>query len=123
MERGRLWIVLKCAVSADGFIDPPRREGERGNLTPVAPTTHHWRAEEGAILVGAGTVGTDDPALSVGTAGPNPLRIVLALRNARRQTIRSMQMVTPRWWWVGPRTAGHALDAAAWDALPLMWRT
>ena len=74
-------IVLKCAVSADGFIDPPRQGGERGSLAITSPSlrrlTHHWRAEEGAILVGAGTVGTDDPALNVReAAGPNPLRIV-----------------------------------------------
>jgi diaminohydroxyphosphoribosylaminopyrimidine deaminase/5-amino-6-(5-phosphoribosylamino)uracil reductase len=82
MERGRPWIVLKCAVSADGFIDPPRRKGEMGSLAITSPAlrrlTHQWRAEEGAILVGAGTVGNDDPTLNVREAeGPNPLRIVL----------------------------------------------
>ena len=82
MERGRPWIILKCAVSADGFMDPPRQGGEMGSLAITSPAlrrlTHHWRAEEGAILVGAGTVGTDDPALNVREAeGPNPLRIVL----------------------------------------------
>ena len=82
MERGRPWMVLKCAVSADGFMDPPRPNGELGSLAITSPAlrrlTHHWRAEEGAILVGAGTVCTDDPALNVREAeGPNPLRIVL----------------------------------------------
>lgn len=82
MERGRPWVVLKCAVSADGFMDPPRTTGQRGSLPITAPAlqklTHFWRAEEGAILVGANTVFTDDPSLNVREAkGPNPLPVIL----------------------------------------------
>ena len=82
LERQRPWIVLKCAVSADGFADPPRMEGQRGSLPITRPAlralTHTWRAEEEAILVGAGTVVTDDPALDVREAeGPSPAPIVL----------------------------------------------
>lgn len=81
-EQQRPWIVLKCAVSRDGMMDAPREPGERGSLPITSPAlrklTHHWRAEEGAILVGAGTVVTDDPALDVREAtGPNPLVVVL----------------------------------------------
>ena len=82
MERGRPWVVLKCAVSSDGFIDPPRAPGETGSKAITSPAlrrlTHQWRAEEGAILVGAGTVISDDPQLDVREAtGPSPLRVVL----------------------------------------------
>ena len=82
MERGRPWVVLKCAVSADGFMDPPRTSGQRGSLPITDPAlqklTHFWRAEEGAILVGANTVFTDDPSLNVREAeGPNPLPVIL----------------------------------------------
>ena len=65
LERGRPWIVLKCAISPDGFADPPRRSQERGSLPITSQTlkklTHQWRAEEQAILVGAGTIDTDNP--------------------------------------------------------------
>ena len=82
LERGRPWVVLKCAVSADGFMDPPRQPGQQGSLAITEPTlrrlTHRWRAEEGAILVGAGTLATDDPALDVRESdGPHPLVVVL----------------------------------------------
>lgn len=82
LERGRPWVVLKCAVSADGFMDPPRQPGQQGSLTITEPAlrrlTHRWRAEEGAILVGAGTLATDDPALDVRESdGPHPLVVVL----------------------------------------------
>ena len=128
MERGRPWIILKCAVSADGFIDPPRQEGERGSLAITSPSlrrlTHHWRAEEGAILVGAGTVGTDDPALNVRDAeGPNPLRIVL---DPEGRTMADRQVYAdghPTLVVGGPQELPGSvvrLDAGGQDALPLL---
>lgn len=82
LERGRPWIVLKCAISPDGFADPPRRSQERGSLPITSQTlkklTHQWRAEEQAILVGAGTIDTDNPRLDVREAnGPNPFPVIL----------------------------------------------
>ena len=85
MERKRPWIVLKCAVSADGFMDPPRKTGQTGSAAITSPAlrrlTHRWRAEEGAILVGSTTVMTDDPELNVREAdGPDPLKIIIDVR-------------------------------------------
>lgn len=82
LERGRPWVVLKCAVSADGFVDPPRRPGETGSLAITSPAlrklTHRWRSEEDAILVGAQTVTVDNPTLNAREAGgPHPLRLIL----------------------------------------------
>ncbi len=82
LERGRPWIVLKCAVSADGFADPERSEGQRGSIAITDPLlrrlTHSWRAEEEAIIVGAGTVSMDNPRLNVRAAeGRDPMPIVL----------------------------------------------
>jgi diaminohydroxyphosphoribosylaminopyrimidine deaminase/5-amino-6-(5-phosphoribosylamino)uracil reductase len=82
LERGRPWIILKCAMSTDGFADPIRRQDEKGSIPLTHPKlkrlTHRWRAEEGAILVGAGTVVIDNPQLNVREAqGPAPLPVVL----------------------------------------------
>ena len=81
-ERGRPWVVLKCAISTDGYADPPRNNQEQGSLPITADTlkklTHQWRAEEQAILVGAGTVVMDNPRLDVReAAGPQPFPVVL----------------------------------------------
>lgn len=81
-ERNRPWVVLKCAVSADGYADPIRQPEQKGSLAITHPKlkalTHRWRAEEEAILVGAGTVITDDPLLTVRDAhGPSPMPVVL----------------------------------------------
>ena len=80
-EKGRPYVLLKWAQSADGFID-----ALRAPLTPAPWLTgnygrllvHRWRSECMAILVGANTVLRDDPRLSVRAwVGPQPLRVVL----------------------------------------------
>ena len=75
-------MVLKCAISPDGYADPPRNRQEQGSLPITSDTlkklTHQWRAEEQAILVGAGTVVVDNPRLDVREAsGPQPFPVVL----------------------------------------------
>lgn len=82
-EKKRPYITLKWAQSADGFIDTER---PKGNGTgpywisgkPERVLVHKWRSEEQAIMVGAGTVRTDKPALNVRLWGGNdPLKIIL----------------------------------------------
>ena len=83
-EKGRPYIILKWAQSADRYIDMIRESGKA--LKPVWITgkteralVHRWRASEQAILAGANTVRKDDPQLNVRDwAGKNPLRIVLS---------------------------------------------
>lgn len=82
-EIKRPYIILKWAETADGYI-----AGE--DRTPVAISgalskvmVHRWRSEEDAILVGATTAVSDNPALNVREwTGQNPVRILLD-RNLR----------------------------------------
>lgn len=80
-EKKRPYVILKWAESADGFIGRPLAAGEK----PIWLTgeqcrrlVHKQRSEEQSIMVGAGTVITDNPQLNVRAyAGCNPLRIVV----------------------------------------------
>lgn len=82
-EKKRPYIILKWAESADGYIDHLRNEGELNEHAwisgkPERVLVHKWRSEEAAILVGAGTIRSDNPRLNVREwKGRNPVRIIL----------------------------------------------
>lgn len=83
-EKRRPYIILKWAQSADGFIDIKRSDNQ--SLKPTWITgkaekvlVHKWRASEQSILVGAGTIRSDNPMLNVREwTGIDPLRLVLS---------------------------------------------
>lgn len=90
---GRPYVVAKMAATLDGGTAAP--DGTSQWITgPEARTdAHRLRAESDAILVGAGTIRADDPALTVRhVEGPDPLRVVLGEvpETARAQPCRSM---------------------------------
>ncbi len=83
---GRPFVVLKAAVTADGFIarGGERHGGKRHEWIsgrPARRVVHGLRHECDAILVGVGTVLADDPKLTVRIRGKKiarqPLRVVL----------------------------------------------
>lgn len=78
MRRERPYVILKTALSLDGKA-AAAGGASRWITGPAARRqVHALRASCDAILVGAGTVAADDPALTAHGAGKNPLRVVLA---------------------------------------------
>lgn len=81
---GRPWVVLKLASTLDGRTAAPDGSSRWITGDEARLDAHRLRADSDAILVGAGTVRADDPALTVrlpaderGPDDTEPLRIVL----------------------------------------------
>jgi diaminohydroxyphosphoribosylaminopyrimidine deaminase/5-amino-6-(5-phosphoribosylamino)uracil reductase len=75
---GRPYVVCKLATSADGGTAAPDGTSQWITGEAARRDAHRLRAESDAILVGAGTVRADDPALTVRhIEGDDPLRVVL----------------------------------------------
>jgi diaminohydroxyphosphoribosylaminopyrimidine deaminase/5-amino-6-(5-phosphoribosylamino)uracil reductase len=83
-EKKRPYITLKWAQSSDDFIDTDRVKGEGTKPNWISGNTeralvHKWRAQEEAILVGAGTLRVDSPRLNVRDwSGNDPVKIILS---------------------------------------------
>lgn len=94
---GRPFVVLKLATTLDGFTAAPDRSSKWITGPEARADGHRLRAESDAILVGAGTIRADDPALTVRDFAPigvdgaevQPLRVVLgsAPEDARAQPL------------------------------------
>ncbi len=74
----RPYVVCKLAISADGGTAAPDGTSQWITGEAARRDAHRLRAESDAILVGAGTVRADDPALTVRhVEGDDPMRVVL----------------------------------------------
>lgn len=82
----RPYVILKLAMSLDGFIADQKGSSKWITGEQARTDSHKLRAESDAVIVGAGTVRTDDPELTVRFYRPpvtsdskslDPLRIVL----------------------------------------------
>jgi diaminohydroxyphosphoribosylaminopyrimidine deaminase/5-amino-6-(5-phosphoribosylamino)uracil reductase len=78
---GRPWIVLKVASSLDGRTAAPDGTSQWITSDEARLDAHQLRTISDAVIVGAGTVRADDPALTVrdadGAVTREPLRVVL----------------------------------------------
>ncbi|GAA2300158.1 hypothetical protein GCM10010402_68640 [Actinomadura luteofluorescens] len=75
----RPYVLLSCAMSADGYIDDATPERLRLSSTADWDRVDAVRAGCDAILVGAGTVRADDPRLLVRSAARREQRVARGL--------------------------------------------
>jgi len=76
---GRPHVLLKLAISADGKVAAAGRRRVAITSEAVRDRVHLMRAQSDAIMVGIGTVLSDDPMLTCrlpGMAGYSPVRVV-----------------------------------------------
>ena len=81
MEKKRPYIILKWAVSKDGFMAPASEASYWLSTPEQNRLNHRWRTEEAAILVGSETYLRDHPQLTARHyLGSAPLPVVLDRR-------------------------------------------
>jgi len=115
MREGRPQVLLKLAASADGKAglagrNPAAITGEAARIR-----VHQMRAESDAILIGIGTVLSDDPHLTCRLPGMmerSPVRVVL---DARLRIPLAISMIgtareTPTWVFTGASASPVAED-------------
>jgi diaminohydroxyphosphoribosylaminopyrimidine deaminase/5-amino-6-(5-phosphoribosylamino)uracil reductase len=84
MRAGRPFVILKAAVSADGYIAESPDRPTRLTSEPADRHAHRMRAEVDAIAVGVGTILADDPVLTArGAFRERPLARVVFDRRLR----------------------------------------
>lgn len=77
IEKGRPYVILKWAETADGFIARENYSSKWISNALSRQLVHKWRSEEDAVLVGAKTAAHDNPSLNVRDwSGRNPVRVV-----------------------------------------------
>jgi diaminohydroxyphosphoribosylaminopyrimidine deaminase/5-amino-6-(5-phosphoribosylamino)uracil reductase len=116
---GRPHITLKLAVSADAKVALAGRHPVAITGSAARDRVHLMRAQNDAILVGIGTVLSDDPLLTCrlpGMASRSPVRIILDthLRLPLASALVTTARLVPTWMITGTdpqNRAGQALQA------------
>jgi diaminohydroxyphosphoribosylaminopyrimidine deaminase / 5-amino-6-(5-phosphoribosylamino)uracil reductase len=93
---GRPLVTLKLAMSLDGRTAAPDGSSQWITGDEARRDAHRLRAEHDAILVGAGTVRSDNPTLTVrDAAGIDPLRVVLGSAPADAHVHPCLELTGP----------------------------
>jgi diaminohydroxyphosphoribosylaminopyrimidine deaminase/5-amino-6-(5-phosphoribosylamino)uracil reductase len=78
IEKGRPYVILKWAQTADGFVARSDYSSKWISNDSSRQLVHKWRAEEDAIIVGKNTAQYDNPVLNVREwVGKDPVRVVV----------------------------------------------
>jgi len=79
LKKRRPYIILKYALSKEGYFCPSDRTTFWFSNLLSKKQVHQWRSDSHAILIGSGTLLSDDPLLNVRLVeGKNPAIVVLA---------------------------------------------
>lgn len=127
LEGAERFVVGQLGQSLDGRI--ATRTGDAHFVTGPGDIErlHRLRALVDAVVVGAGTVESDDPQLTVRRVeGENPVRVVLDAGGRLSPTLRVFSdAAAPTWWVRGEGRGRHGetglprhveiLSAPAWD--------
>ena len=102
VRQGRPLFTLKLATTLDGRLATATGESQWITGAPARRVAHALRAEHDAVMVGAGTVEADDPALTCRIPGLRrgpELRLVLdtGLRTAPGAQLVQTARATPTW--------------------------
>lgn len=96
--KGRPYVTLKWAQSADGFVAPEQSNGGKIHVSNALTLTrvHKLRSRHQAILVGSRTALVDDPELTLRYwSGKAPLRVVIDRKGTLPPGLRLFDGTTP----------------------------
>lgn len=108
-EAGRPIVTISYAQSLDGSIALRRGQATAISGAESLKMTHHLRAAHDAILVGIGTVQTDDPRMTVrGVEGKNPRAVVLDSNLSFPLAARLLELEAKPWIFCVPSASNDA---------------
>ncbi len=89
------YVIINCAMSADGKIALPIRKQTRISNEDDMRRVHELRHRSDAVLVGIGTVLSDDPKLTVKDRYvPNPRQPVRIVLDSKCRTPRNAEVLS-----------------------------
>lgn len=100
IRQRRPWVTLKVAATLDGCIGDRKEKHRRGHRrfitgAPARAAAHELRRQHDAVLVGVGTVRSDDPLLTVRLPPPPSRRARAAAEHTTLRVVLDSNLRTP----------------------------